>query len=70
MIPRTTVPDRVIYVLKHILGKRTLAAAFVIRRSLHALLVPLVHVSPDRNAHTPKRLGYGFRRNSLNRYVL
>lgn len=68
MIPWATVPDRIVYILKHLLSKRTLAVASVICRSLHALLVPPFHISPDRDARTSKRLGHSFRRDSLKRY--
>ena len=68
MILGTPFPDHVFYVLKHFLGGRALAAASVIRCSLDALPVPPIYVSPDRDARTSKRLGYGFRRDTLKRH--
>ena len=61
MLPWASVPERVVYVLKHFLADRTRATAFVIRRRLQALLVPSIHVSPDRDARTSKPLGCGLR---------
>ena len=40
----------------------------MIYRGLHALLVPPIHVSPDGDTRTSKRLGYGFRRDALKRH--
>lgn len=67
MILGVTIPDRGIYVLKHFSGERALAAASVIRCSLHALPVPAIYVSPDRDTRTSKRLSYCLRRNTLER---
>lgn len=68
MFPWATVPDRVVCVLKHLLGERALATASVIRCSLHALPIPPIYVSPGRDARTSERLGYGFRRDTLKRH--
>lgn len=48
MIPCATVSDRVVYVLKHLFGERTLAVASVLRRILQTLLVSPAHLSPSR----------------------
>lgn len=60
MIPWTAIPNRIIYVLKRLLGERALASASVIRRGLHVLVIPPIHVSPAKEARTSKRLCYGF----------
>lgn len=68
MISGAAVPDRVIYVLRHLLGERALAAASVIRCGLRAPPVPPIYASPYRDARTSERLGYGFRRYALKRH--
>lgn len=68
IIPRVTVPDHIVYVSKHLPGERVLAAAYVVYCSLHALAVPPIHVSPDRDRLTSKRLGYSLRGDALKRH--